>query len=108
MIILKTKDFTNTSDNKETSKWRDLMGKVLKDSIKEDKRSRRKKEFIDKIKDAESVVLEKIKKNPVKSGIIGLGSAGLGTATVIGGRKLKKKHSQEKSNERVKKSITEE
>lgn len=100
MIILRTRTF---SDNTIT-RQRKLLNDILTDYVKKEKRSNKKKEIINKIKDIANDP-RKLKK--------GLKVAGIGTlsaGTIIGGsaivgKKLKKKTDSERSNKKIKDQI---
>lgn len=87
MIILLKKTFSSRSE----------LNDLLIDYIKEEKRQKRKKETLYKLRDFIN--------DPKKVGLSLLGTGAAVTAGIVGGKKLKKKINEKRSNERVKKSI---
>ncbi len=103
MIILR---LYSDKENYDLGKHRKLLNDVLTSYMKGERRSKKKKEVIGKIKDITNDS-EKLKKIALATGLTTLGTGAIITGSVIGGKKLKKKIDEDRSNEKVKKSICE-
>lgn len=99
MIILRT-----FSDNIRNQKR--LLNDILTDYIKRERKAKKKKEILNKLKDIANDP-KKLKKGAIITGLSALGTGTVIAGSISEGKRIKRKIDERRDNEKVKKSISE-
>lgn len=103
MIILR---LYSDKENYDLGKHRKLLNDVLTSYMKGERRSKKKKEIIGRIKDITNDP-EKLKKGAIIAGLSTLGAGTVIAGSISGRKRIKRKIDEDRSNEKVKRSISE-